>query len=49
MEDRNIISADVLEDQDGKWGLYIVPRTNCVTYITEEELTAALAEIAANK
>ena len=45
MNDTNIISAEVCEDNEGGWALYIVPKVDSETYITENEMRRALVEI----
>lgn len=45
LEDRHIIQASVNEDQDGDWGLYIIPRGSGEVCISEAELRKVLRNI----
>lgn len=44
LSEPGVIQAQILQDQNGEWGLYIVP-ANSEICITEAELRAALKEM----
>lgn len=46
LSEKDVIEANIAQDQTGEWGLYIIPM-NAEICITEKELKAALAEIEA--
>lgn len=42
LKDDNILEANVLEDQDGEYNLFIVLKTPNETFITQDELKKCL-------